>query len=248
MSKINEEFTRILWVLCLISILCFTSFYFYKSSTPIGILEYLWLGGKSIFTTILSILILMTIIDFLSILLERKYYKANITSAKMQHLKSELDAKYSGRTKDEIKKEIKYITNENISYYLRDKLNLDFFSDGGNKLGCLGIGYFIYWGILTVNTPKRFFEIYEFVETRNWFSFFIILIAGISIFIYKLIRPNNEMKFIAIWIFSIIILAGFLYFTKPSYIDIYNFDELLWSLGCIGFISSLSFLISKAVK
>jgi hypothetical protein len=248
MSEINEKFTRILWVLCLISILCFTSFYFYKSSTPIGILEYLWLGGKSIFITILSIFILMSIIDFLSILLERKYYKTNITSAKMQHLKIEMDAEYSVKTKDEIKKEIEYITHENINPYLKDKLNLDFFSEEGNKIGCLVIGYFIYWGILIVNTPKRFIEIYEFVETRNWFTFFIILIAGISIFIYKLIRPNNEIKFIAIWIFSIIILAGFLYFTKPSYIDILNFHELLWSLGCLGFISSLSLFISKALK
>lgn len=248
MSKINEKFTRILLVLCLISILCFTSFYLYKSSTPVGILEYLWLGFKSIFITILTMLIIMSIIDFLSILLERKYYKANITSAKMQHLKSGLDAKYSGRTKDEIKKEIKYITNENISYYLRDKLNLDFFSDGGNKLGCLGIGYFIYWGILTVNTPKRFFEIYEFVETRNWFSFFIILIAGISIFIYKLIRPNNEIKFISIWIFSIAITAVILHFTRPSYISIDNNDEFLWSIGSLGFISSLSILISKGFE
>jgi hypothetical protein len=248
MSNFNQQIERILWLLCAICIVCFTSFYFYKSSAPIGILEYLWLGGKSILITILSILILMSIIDFLSILLERKYYKANITSAKMQHLKSELDAKYSVKTKDKINKEIEYITHENISPYLKDKLNLDFFSEGGNKIGCLVIGYFIYLGILIVNTPKRFFEIYEFVETGNWIAFFIILIAGISIFIYKLIRPNNEIKFIAIWIFSIIILAGFLYFTKPSYIDILNFNELLWSLGCLGFTSSLSILISKAFE
>lgn len=274
MSKFNEQIKRILWLLCTISILCYISYYFYKSSTPIGILEYLWLGVKSIFTTILSLLILMSIIDFLSILLERKYYKANITSSKMNSLKielKELEKNYNqikNRTdeykrhnlrNDEVKKfvykklvkkekEIQYITDENISFYIKDKLNLDFFSEGVNKLGCLGIGYFMFFIILIVNTPKRFFEIYEFVETRNWFAFFIILIAGISIFVYKLIRPNNEIKFISIWIFSIAILTGILYFSKPSYIDIYTIDELWWAVGCLGFISSLSILTAKAFE
>jgi hypothetical protein len=95
MSNFNEQIKRILWLLCSISIACFTLFYFYKSSTPITILEYLWLIVKSVFITILSMLILISIIDFLSILLERKYYKANITSAKMQNLISELVVKHS---------------------------------------------------------------------------------------------------------------------------------------------------------
>ncbi|WP_291109783.1 hypothetical protein [Flavobacterium sp. UBA6195] len=274
MSKFNEQIQRILWWLCAISILCYISYYFYKSSNPIGVLEYLWLGVKSIFTTILSLLILMSIIDFLSILLERKYYKANITSSKMNNLKielKELEKKYNqikNRTdeykrhnlrNDEVKKlvykklvekekEIQYITDENISFYIKDKLNLHFFSEGVNKLGCLGIGYFMYFIILIVNTPKRFFEIYEFVETRNWFAFSIILIAGISIFVYKLIRPHKVVKFITSWIFSIAILTVFLYFSKPSYIDIYTIDELLWAVGCLGFISSLSILTAKAFE
>lgn len=274
MSKFIEKIKQILWLLCTISILCYISYYFYKSSNPIGVFEYLWLGVKSIFTTILSLLILMSIIDFLSILLERKYYKANITSSKMNNLKielKELEKKYNqikNRTdeykrhnlrNDEVKKlvykklvekekEIQYITDENISFYIKDKLNLHFFSEGVNKLGCLGIGYFMYFIILIVNTPKRFFEIYEFVETRNWFAFSIILIAGISIFVYKLIRPHKVVKFITSWIFSIAILTVFLYFAKLSYIDIYTIDELLWAVGCLGFISSLSILTAKAFE
>ena len=209
MSKFNEQIKRILWLLSTISILCYISYYFYESSTPIGILEYIWLMVKSIFFTILSLLILMPIIDFLSFLVEG--------------------------------------TDESISFYLKEKLNFNSL-DEGSKLGYLGIGYLMYLIILIINTPERFFEIYEFVETRNWIVFFIILIAGISIFINKLISPHKVVKFIAGWIFSIAILSVILFFSRPSYIDIYSIDELLWAVGCLGFISSLSILTAKAFE
>jgi hypothetical protein len=73
--------------------------------------------------------IIISIIDFLSILLERNYYKYKIESSKMKQLKNELIDKhsYSSRKINEIEKEIQYITNDNFSFYLKDKFIGDFF-------------------------------------------------------------------------------------------------------------------------
>jgi hypothetical protein len=112
----------------------------------------------------------------------------------------------------------------------------------------------IYWGVLYYYTPKTVSDIYEYelVETKKWLYLFIILIIVISVFICKLMRPTNEMKYLYVWIFSIAILSGILYFLTPSYIVevyfIHSNTELLWSLGCLVFISSLSILIYKGVK
>lgn len=250
--KLLDKFSALLAIICFIAILYFVTLFLLKQTSANCFIDYLFLGIGSIIISFFLVLIIFMFIPFffeyISLSLERKYYKANIISSKMKALKDEQDIlSYKISTSNNIIIRNNLITEFNeIGNKINKITNPKSMISDDVKIAFYTFGFFFFFLMLIYTEPKELILLNN--EASQWLLFFAILIANITIFTYTITKPIKSLKNLSIWICIIIVLALILFFTKPYFITVLSTMEIFWYVGCCLLISALSIVIYKGLE